>query len=107
MDSFGFFGLMGFAMAIYALERVKRLERLLRENHIRPAGAGDLGVRFREQIGKTVKITLDEGEGEGSTTTACRVLDADEEWVHVIRNEGKKNQRELLLRLSDVKQVKG
>ena len=49
-------------------------------------------------------ITL--SEDSGTTTTFCKVLEVDEEWVHVIRNEGKKNQREMLLRLSDVKQVK-
>ena len=105
MDTFDVFGLMGFVMALIVLDRVKRLERTLRENNIRPGGMGTRNVRLRDKIGKTVDITLD--EGEGSTTTACKVLDADEEWVHVIRNEGKKNQRELLLRLSDVKQVKG
>lgn len=104
MESFGAFGLMGFVMAILALERVRRLERTLRENHIRPGGAGDLGGQLRARVGQTVNIAL--YESEGSTTTVCRVLDADEEWARVIRNEGKKNQRELLIRLSDVKQIK-
>lgn len=33
-------------------------------------------------------------------------VEIDEEWARVLRNEGKKNQRELLIRLSDVKQIK-
>ena len=105
MESFGIFGIMGFVMALIVLERVKRLERTLRENDIRPGGRGPLGAGLRDKIGKTVDVTL--YEGEGSTTTSCRILDADEEWARVIRNEGKKNQRELLIRLGDVKQIKG
>ena len=46
-------------------------------------------------------------EEGGGTTTLCRILDVDEEWVRILRNEGKKNQREMLVRLSDVKQIKG
>lgn len=49
-------------------------------------------------------ITLHAPDG---TTTRCRVVDVDEEWARVIRNEGKKNQRELLIRLRDVRQIKG
>ncbi len=101
MESFGMFA---FVIAVLLWPKVTRLERLLRENNIRPAGAGKLGEQLRTRIGQTVTITL--YEGDGTTTTRCRVLDTDEEWAHVIRNEGKKNQRELLLRLSDVKQVK-
>ena len=104
MDSFSVFGLMGFVMAIFALERVKRLERTLRENNIRPGGTGSPGAQLRDKVGRTVSLTLYEG-GEG-VTTSCKILDVDEEWLHVIRNEGKKNQRELLIRLSDVKQIK-
>lgn len=105
MESMGIFGLMGFVMAILALERVKRLERTLRENNIRSGAAEDLGPRLRDRVGETVTITL--YGSEGSTTTVCRVVDADEEWAQVVRNEGKKSQRELLIRLSDVKQIKG
>ena len=56
-------------------------------------------------MGQTVAVTL--YEGDGTTTTLCRVLDVDEEWARVLRNEGKKNQRELLIRLADVKRIKG
>ena len=61
--------------------------------------------QLRAKVGQRVMITL--YEGGGTTITDCKVLDADEEWAHVLRNEGKRNQRELLLRLSDVKQVRG
>ena len=98
------FGMFGFIMAIFALTRVQKVERILRENHIRPTGAASLGPRLREKVGQTVFITLHEGDGE--TTTPCRILDTDEEWARVLRNEGKKSQRELLIRLEDVKQIK-
>ena len=63
-----------------------------------------MGGQLRAKVGKTVDITL--YESGGSTTTSCKVLDVDEEWARVLRNEGKKNQRELLIRLADVKQIK-
>ncbi len=105
MDTFGIFSLVAFTMVFVLWSRVGRLERLLRENNIRPNGAASPGIRLRDRMGQTVELTMYEG-GEG-VTSSCKILDMDEEWLHVIRNEGKKNQRELLIRLSDVKQVKG
>ena len=101
MDAFGMFG---FILAILAFTRVQKVERILRENHIRPAGAAFLGPRLREKVGQTVFITLYEGEGD--STTSCKILDVDEEWASILRNEGKWNQRELLIRLGDIKQIK-
>ena len=100
-----YMGLFAFVFVLGLWGRMKRLERILRENNIRPRGTGSLGDQLGERVGQTLFITLYEG-GEG-TTTICKILDADEEWLHVIRNEGKKNQREMLLRLADVKQIKG
>lgn len=99
------FGLFAFLMGMLLWEKVSRLERTLRENNIRPGGTGSLGNQLRERVGQTVTITL--YEDGGGNTSSCKLLDMDEEWLHVLRNEGKKNQRELLLRLSDVKQIKG
>lgn len=99
MEGLAFIALL---VAITALGKVKRLERILRENHIRPAGAGDLGNQLRSMVGQALTIDLTDG-----TSTVCKILDADEEWAHVLRNEGKKTQRELLVRLSDVKQISG
>lgn len=98
------FGMVAFAMVFILWSRVGRLERLLRENNIRTGGAVSPGVRLRDKVGQTVELTMYE-DGEG-VTSRCKILDMDEEWLHVLRNEGKKNQRELLLRLSDVKQIK-
>ena len=97
-------GLVVFAVVFLLWDKIRRLERILRENDIRRGGLGALAGQLREWAGRTVAITL--YEDSGTTTTFCKVLEVDEEWVHVIRNEGKKNQREMLLRLSDVKQVK-
>ena len=104
MEAFAMMGVLGFALAISALTKVQKVERILRENHIRPAGVTALGPRLREKVGQTIFITLNEGAGD--RTTRCQVLDVDEEWAHVLRNEGKWNQRELLIRLEDVKQIK-
>ena len=97
--------MFAFVIVFFLWGKVSRLERTLRENNIRPGGTGSLGSQLRAKVGQRVMITL--YEGGGTTITDCKVLDADEEWAHVIRNEGKRNQRELLLRLSDVKQVRG
>lgn len=99
------FGMMAFALVFVLWSRVGRLERLLRENNIRPNGADTPSIRLRDKVGRTVELTMYE-DGEG-VTTSCKILDMDEEWLHVLRNEGKKNQRELLIRLADVKQIKG
>lgn len=105
MEGMHALGVFAFIVSLVLMSRVKRLERILRENNIRSGGAGPLNDQLRNQIGETVNITL--YEGGGSTTTPCRVLDVDEEWVHILRNEGKKNQREMLIRLGDIKQIKG
>jgi len=98
------FGMMAFVLVLYLWNRVGRLERTLRENNIRPGGTSSLGDQIQRLVGKTVTITL--YEPGGSSTTPCRVLDADGEWAHVLRNEGKRNERELLIRIADIKQIK-
>ena len=101
MDVFGFFGLIGFVMACIVLDRVGRIERLLRENGIRPAGTPGLARQLEGSIGKTVTIYHEDGSG-----AACRVLDVDGEWALVLDNEGKKNECEKLIRLDGVKNIK-
>ena len=101
-----YFGLFAFIMAIGLYSKVHRLERILRDNGIRPGGTAGLGEQVRKQVGRTVELTLETSDGD-IMGKQCKVLDADEEWAHVLRNEGKKNQRELLIRLGDVKQIKG
>ena len=98
------FGIMAFVLVMYLWSRVGRLERTLRENNIRPSGTSPLGGQIQKLVGQTVTIAL--YEAGGGTTTPCRVLDVDEEWARVLRNEGRKNQRELLIRLADIKQIK-
>ena len=101
MDVFGFFGLVGFVMACIVLERVGRLERLLRENGIRPAGTTGLVRQLEDGIGKTMTIFDEDGSG-----ITGRVLDVDGDWVLVLADEGKKKEREMLLRLDSVKNIK-
>ena len=100
MEALGFFGLTGFIMACILFERVRRVERLLRENGIRPAGSLSLARRLENSIGKTLTIFGEDGEG-----VVCRVLDVDEDWVLVLADEGKKKEREMLLRLDSVENI--
>ena len=105
MDGFGIFGLTGFIMACITLDRVGRLERILRENGIGSLRALGLGEQLRKQVGQTVRLTLETGDGD-TTGMVCKVLDADEDWVLVLDNEGKKNECEKLIRLDSVKRIK-
>ena len=101
MDAFGLFGLAGFVMACVVLERVHRIERLLRENGIRSKGSLSLSRRLENSVGKTLTIVCEDGEG-----VVCRVLDVDEDWALVLADEGKKKEREMLIRLDSVEDVK-
>ena len=101
MDVFGLLGLTGFVMACIVLDRVGRIERLLRENGIRPAGTPGLARQLEGSVGKTVTIYDEDGSG-----VTGRVLDVDGEWVLVLADEGKKKEREMLLRLDNVTNIK-
>ena len=37
----------------------------------------------------------------------CKILDVDEEWALLLLDEGKKREREQLVRLDSVRKVKG
>ena len=100
-----YFGMFAFIGIIFLYEKVKRLERVLRENGIRPGGTAGLGDQLRKQVGQTVMLTLEDSDGD-LVGKECRVLDADEDWALVLANEGKKNQCEKLIRLDSVKQIK-
>lgn len=101
MDSFGIFGLIGFAMACWVFDRVIRIERLLRENGIRSTGGPALVHQLENNKGKSLTIFCEDGAG-----VVCRVLDVDEDWVLVLADEDKKKEREMLLRLDSVKNIK-
>ena len=101
MDAFGILGLTGFVMACIVLERVGRLERLLRENGVRPAGTPGLARQLKDSKGETLTIFYEDGLG-----LKCRVLDVDEEWVLVRAHEGKKREQEFLFRLDGMKNIK-
>ena len=47
-------GLFAFAVVFVLWDRIRRLERILRENDLRPAGAGNLKERLRVRVGQTV-----------------------------------------------------
>lgn len=100
-----FFGMFAFIGIIFLYEKVKRLERVLRENGIRPGGTAGLGDQLRKQVGQAVMLTLEDSDGD-LVGKVCRVLDADEDWALVLANEGTKKECEKLIRLDSVKQIK-
>ena len=99
------FGLFAFCMVIGLYAKVHRLERILRENGIGAKGAAGLGDQLRRQVGQTVELTLETNDGD-IMGKVCKVLDTDETWALVLANEGKKNERQKLIRLDSVKQIK-
>ena len=58
MESLNIFGMIAFVFAILLWGRVQRLEQLLRENGIRPAGTRDLSRRLAKLAGQTVTLSL-------------------------------------------------
>lgn len=105
MEAMGIFGVISFVFVMFLWSKVQRLEQLLRENGIRPAGTRDLARRLAGMTGQTVTLTL-YSDGWDMSGLTCRVLDTDEVWALVRTDEGKKKERELLLRLDSVKSVK-
>ena len=100
-----YFGIFSFVMVIVLMGKVRRLERILRENGIGSVRAAGLGDQLRRQVGQTVELTLEAADGD-TVGKVCRVLDTDEAWALVLANEGKKNECEKLIRLDSVKQIK-
>ena len=105
MEAMGVFGLFAFCMVLILMDKVKRLERILRDNNIRPGGWVEPGEQVRKQVGRTVTLTLETDDWDFAGRT-CRILDVDETWVLVRINEGKKSEREQLVRLDSVGQIK-
>ena len=61
--------------------------------------------RLAGMTGQTVDLTL-YSDGWDMSGLTCRVLDTDEVWALVLADEGKKKEREMLIRLDSVKSVK-
>ena len=101
-----YFGVFAFIMVLVLMGKMSRMERLLRENGIRPQGAQALGERLRRETGKTLVLTLGDMDIDGSVLR-CKILDVDEEWALLLLDEGRKKEREQLVRLDSVRQVKG
>ncbi len=98
-----YFGVAAFIIAIFALAKAQKLERLLRENGI-GQGSRDLGRRLADMVGQSVTVYLD--DDTVGLFNPCRVLDADETWALLLENEGKKDEQKKLIRLADVRQLK-
>ena len=95
-------GAVSLVFVLLLWSRVKRLERILRENGIRPAAEG-LGRQLGPYVGRDVLLSLSSQDGAG---LFCRVLDADEAWALLLCDSGKKKERRMLIRLEDVSQVR-
>ncbi|MBQ1484294.1 MAG: hypothetical protein IKG59_05925 [Firmicutes bacterium] len=110
---FGILGLIALIEIFPLQNRVKALERELSrmDGTSYAESARSLSAAVKEQIGKNVKIELQEGEqdvdismygnsGHGSNT----VIDTDDEWM-LVRVEGPKGVKEKLIRLSSVQRI--
>ena len=61
--------------------------------------------KLAKLAGQTVTLSL-YSDGWDVSGLTCRVLDADSAWLLVRADEGKKKERELLIRLDSVKGIK-
>ena len=100
-----YFGLFAFIMVLTLMGKVSRLERILRDNGIGAVRTAGLGEQMRKQVGNTVTLTVEAGDGD-LVGKECKIRDADESWALVLANAGKKNECEKLIRLDSVKQIK-
>lgn len=100
-----YFGVFSFIMVLVLMGKVSRLERILRDNGLRPGGTTGVGEQVRKQVGRTVELTVEGGDFD-VYGKQCKILDVDEGWALVLANEGKKNECEKLIRLDSVKQIK-
>ena len=100
-----YFGVFSFIMVLVLMGKVSRLERILRDNGIGAVRAAGLGEQMKKQVGNTVTLSVEAGDGD-LMGKECKILDADEEWALVLVGEGKKNECEKLIRLDSVKQIK-
>lgn len=107
MEAMSIFGFFAFIFSVALGARVRWLEQLLRENGIRPTGSKDLARRLAGMAGQKVALTLYTEHWQWGNTLSCRVLDTDETWALVLADEGKKKEREMLIRLDSVKSIKG
>ena len=67
--------------------------------------ADNLARRLAGMTGRTVILTVYNNDWSAGGLV-CRVVDTDEIWALVLADEGKKREREMLIRLDDVKSVK-
>ena len=70
-----------------------------------PSSCGGGSSGWSSCFGKTVTLSL-YSDGWDVSGLTCRVLDADSAWLLVRADEGKKKERELLIRLDSVKGIK-
>ncbi len=105
MSGMDVFGMMSFALVMVLWAKIQRMERVLRENGVWDAKNRDLAGQLRKQVGQTLTITMYDA-GMDAVGMTARVLDVDETWALLLADEGKKKQREVLIRLDSVKQIK-
>ena len=84
-----YFGTFAFIMVLFLMGKVSRLERILRDNGIGAVRTAGLGEQMRKQVGNTVTLTVEAGDGD-LVGKECRILDADEDWALVLANEAKR-----------------
>ena len=83
-----YFGVFAFVMVVVLMGKVSRLERILRDNGLRPGGTTGVGEQVRKQVGRTVELTVEGGDfdvygkrglgsGAGQRGEEKRVREAD------------------------------
>lgn len=79
-------------------EKIKVLERRVRQLESRLNGGNEMSKLLETLVGQDVTIYIDFGE------VKCRVLEVDDEWIKLLIY-GKKNNTTVLRRVSDIAKV--
>lgn len=99
-------GVAAFLWAMSLAEKVKRMEKTLRDNNLVTKKSASLKYILKQNIGKTIHIDfIDEHIDTDLLSLNCRIEDVDEEWVLVIYEKSKK-EIEKLLRISTISGIK-
>lgn len=86
--------------------KVRKLENKVKKLERKQSGGGQMSKIIRELIGKDCNITTEEALlWSGSTQIACKVLDADDEWVKFTYCDRKNAVKTKILRIDSIDHI--
>ena len=81
-------------------KKIKRLNKRIRRLEKQVKGNQDMSRLLEELKGQTVKVTVNDGFG-----TEYEIIDIDEDWVKLSRENKKKEKETKLVRIEDIQGI--